>query len=105
MPTPLSRSPYAGLTGARAATTATPALQAKAKSAAEDFEGVFLNSMFQQMLSSVKGDGPFGGGTGTAVWRSLLAEEYAKSFAKAGGIGIGTSVYGALLQQQEARKS
>lgn len=73
----------------------------KARSTAQDFEAVFLNSMFQQMFASVGGEGPFGGG-GTSVWRSFLTDEYAKSFAKAGGIGIGNEVYRALIAQQEA---
>jgi flagellar protein FlgJ len=77
-------------------------LAGKAKSAAQDFEAVFLNSMFQQMFSNI-GQGPFGGGPATSVWRSLLTDEYAKSFAKAGGIGIADHVQRALLAQQEIR--
>ena len=37
------------------------------------------------------------------VWRSFLTDQYAKSFAKAGGIGIANQVYHTLLAQQEAR--
>jgi hypothetical protein len=36
------------------------------------------------------------------VWRSFLTDEYAKSFAKAGGIGIAAHVYDTLIAQQEA---
>jgi Rod binding domain-containing protein len=39
------------------------------------------------------------------VWRSFLGEEYAKSFAKAGGIGLADHVYRALIAQQEARSA
>lgn len=77
-------------------------LERKAHSAAVDFEAQFLNSMFGQMLAGVRGDGPFGGGQAVGVWRSFLSEQYAKSFAKAGGIGIADHVYRALLAQQEA---
>ncbi|MFN3658940.1 MAG: flagellar assembly peptidoglycan hydrolase FlgJ [Pseudolabrys sp.] len=77
--------------------------KAKAKETAENFEAVFLNSMFQQMFTEVGGDGPFGGKGTTGVWRSLLTDEYAKSFAKAGGIGIADQVYSALIAQQEIR--
>ena len=49
--------------------------------------------MFQQMFTGIDGDGPFGGNGATKVWRSFLTEEYAKSFAKAGGIGIADQVY------------
>ena len=35
--------------------------KAKARAAAEDFEAVFLNSMFSQMFTGIDGEGPFGG--------------------------------------------
>ncbi len=76
---------------------------AKARAAAEDFEAVFLNSMFSQMMTKVEGEGPFGGGQANGVWRSFLTNEYAKSFAKAGGIGLAKHIYSALITQQEAR--
>jgi Rod binding domain-containing protein len=75
----------------------------KAKAASQDFEAVFLNSMFQQMFTGIQGEGPFGGSGATGVWRSFLTDEYSKSFAKAGGIGIADQVYSTLLTQQEAR--
>jgi Rod binding domain-containing protein len=80
------------------------ASKASAKATSENFEAVFLNSMFQQMFTGINGEGPFGGNGATGVWRSFLTDEYAKSFAKAGGIGIGDAVYSALLQQQEIRR-
>jgi len=83
--------------------TFTDASKAKAKAAAQDFEGVFLNSMIQQMFSGLQGEGPMGGNGATGVWRSFLTDEIAKNFAKAGGIGIADQVYGTLLAQQEAR--
>jgi Rod binding domain-containing protein len=77
--------------------------KAKARAMATDFEATFLNSMFGQMFTAVGGEGPFGGGGSAGVWRSFLSEEYSKSFAKAGGIGIADHVYRALIAQQEAR--
>ena len=79
------------------------AAKAKAKAAAQNFEAVFLNSMFQEMFTDIGGDGPFGGKGATGVWRSLLTDEYAKTFAKAGGIGIADQVYKSLMAHQEAR--
>jgi flagellar protein FlgJ len=76
----------------------------KARAAAEDFEAVFLNSMFNNMFTGIDGEGPFGGSGGVGVWRSFLTEEYAKSFAKQGGIGLADHVYKTLLAQQEARQ-
>lgn len=87
--------------GVAAASAPTP--QTKAAAASQNFEAVFLNSMFQAMFTGIDGDGPFGGGgTGGGLWRSFLSDEYAKSMAKAGGIGIAADVYRTLLGAQEA---
>ena len=84
-------------------TDAAGSRAAKAKASGEDFEAMFLNSMFQQMFTGLEGEGPMGGQGATGIWRSFLTDEYAKGFAKAGGIGIADQVYSALLQQQEVR--
>ncbi len=81
----------------------SPQAQAKAQSTATDFEAMFLNSMFSQMTSSLKGEGPFGDTPGTGVWRSMLTDEYSKSFAKAGGVGISNDVFRTLILQQANR--
>jgi flagellar protein FlgJ len=81
----------------------SPQAQAKAKAAATDFEAMFLNSMFSQMTSGIKGEGPFGDTQGTGVWRSMLTEQHSKSFAKAGGVGISNDVYRTLILQQAGR--
>lgn len=83
------------------APTGAQSLQTRARAKAEDFEAVFLNTMFQQMYTGVEGDGPFGGGTGVGIWRSFLTDQYAKSMVKAGGIGLADHVYRSLLGQQE----
>src|ERR1043165_10303466 len=75
----------------------------KARAAAEDFEAMFLNSMFSQMMTGIEGEGPFGGNQATGVWRSFLTNEYSKAFAKAGGIGLGKHVYSALIAKQARR--
>lgn len=75
--------------------------QAKAREAAQDFEAVFLNAMFSQMFTEIDGDGPFGGSQAAGVWRSFLTDEYARSFAKAGGVGLAEDVYRNLLEIQE----
>lgn len=91
-----------------AARGSNPLAAAKAKASkgmreqAESFEASFLNSMFQQMFTGVDGDGPIGGSQGVGVWRSFLTDEFAKSFAKNGGIGLAEPVYRSLLAHQEA---
>ena len=79
-----------------------PAVAAKARATAQDFEAMFLNSMFGQMFSNV-GDGPFSGGHAAKTWQSMLTDEYARTVAKSGGVGIADSVYRQLIAQQEAR--
>jgi len=81
----------------------SPEKQQKAKTASQDFEAVFLNSMFQQMSSGVKGEGPFGDTPGTGPWRAMLTDEYAKGISKAGGVGIAADVYRTLIMQQAGR--
>jgi flagellar protein FlgJ len=88
-----------------ALTKVSPEVQKKAKTKAQDFEAMFINSMFSQMTSGIKGDGPFGDTPGTGPWRSMLTEQYSKSFAKAGGIGISNDVYRTLILQQANRAS
>ena len=90
---------------ADALTKVSPKAQTKAKATATDFEAMFLNSMFSQMTSGIKGEGPFGDTPGTGVWRSMLTEQYSKSFAKAGGLGISNDVYRTLILQQANRAS
>jgi Rod binding domain-containing protein len=85
---------------ANALTKVSPKAQAKAKSTATDFEAMFLNQMFSQMTNGLKGEGPFGDTPGTGVWRSMLTEQYSKSFAQAGGVGISNEVYRTLILQQ-----
>ena len=86
-----------------ASTPSSSPLKAKAKEAAQNFESVFLNTMFNSMFTGIEGDGPFGGSGATGVWRSMLTEQYARSFGKAGGIGIADQVYKSLLAQQEVK--
>jgi len=88
---------------AEALTKVSPQAQAKAQATATDFEAMFLNSMFSQMTSGLKGEGPFGNTPGTGVWRSMLTEQYSKSFAKSGGVGISSEVYRTLIIQQARR--
>ena len=88
---------------AEALTKVPEATQKKIRGQAQDFEAMFLNSMFSQMTSGIKGEGPFGDTPGTGVWRSMLTDEYSKSFAKAGGVGISNDVFRTLILQQAKR--
>ena len=81
----------------------SPEAQRKTRAKAQEFEAMFLNSMFSQMTTGVKGEGPFGDTTGTGAWRSMITDEYAKSFAKSGGVGISNDVFRSLILQQANR--
>jgi flagellar protein FlgJ len=78
----------------------SPQVKAKAKTQAQNFEGMFINSMFSEMTNGLKGEGPFGNTIGTGIWRSMQIEQYSKSFAQAGGVGIAKNVYRTLIMQQ-----
>ena len=95
-------SPATAGIGPSPAITVSPAVAAKARATAQDFEAVFLNSMFGQMFTHVN-EGPFNGGQAANTWRTFLTDEYSKNFAKAGGIGIADSVYKELIALQEAK--
>jgi Rod binding domain-containing protein len=88
---------------ADALTRVPEATQKKIRGQARDFEAMFLNSMFSQMTSGLKGEGPFGDTPGTGVWRSMLTDQYSKSFAKAGGVGLSNDVFRTLILQQANR--
>jgi len=93
-------APTSELGNSQATQDPTAVIKTKAKAASEKFEAMFLNSMFQQMFTGVDGDGPFGGSGALKVWRSFLTDEYAKTFARNGGVGIASHVYDQLLRHQ-----
>ncbi len=77
--------------------------EAATRKAAKDFEGVFLSEMMGAMFEGIKTDGPFGGGAGEGMMRSLMIDEYSKSIAARGGIGIADNVYRELVHIQESQ--
>ena len=81
----------------------TSARAGKAHQQAQDFEAMFLSSMFQNMFTAIGEDGPLGSSNGVAPWRSFLTQEFGKAFAKSGGVGLADHVYRSLMAHQEAR--
>lgn len=77
---------------------------AKAWAAAQDFEAQFISTMTQSMFAGLKTDGPFGGGQGEDMFRSLLVDQYGTQIAKSGGVGIADTIYSEILKLQEAAK-
>jgi flagellar protein FlgJ len=76
------------------------ARRGKIKETAQSFEATFLSSMMQQMFAGLDTSGPFGGGAGEEMFRSVLTEAMAKQMTRAGGIGIADSVRREMLKLQ-----
>jgi Rod binding domain-containing protein len=76
---------------------------AQVRRQAEEFEGIFLNTLTKQMFSSIKTDDTaMGGGFGEETWRSMQAEQLAATMAQNGGLGIADQLMPDLLALQEA---
>ncbi|MCG8493932.1 MAG: rod-binding protein [Sneathiellales bacterium] len=75
--------------------------QQKARAAAEDFEAFFLSQMLNTMSAGIQTDETFGGGESEKIFRSMLNDEYSKSMARQGGIGIADAVFREMLAMQE----
>ncbi len=76
------------------------------KKTGQEFESMFLSQMMGHMFSGIKSNALFGGGQAEEMFRSLLTDEYGKSIAKAGGIGIADQVVrSVLLQFQETSQN
>ena len=93
---------------AAAASLAKPALPPgsaknveQAGKVAKDFEAVFINEIMGAMFEGVSTDGPFGGGPGETIFRSMMIENYSKTIAAQGGFGLAAAVKRELLNAQE----
>ena len=75
------------------------------RAAAVEFEQFFIAQMLEHMFAGISTDGPFGGGNGESIFRSLLNSEYAKIISRAGGVGIADSVHREILRLQESETS
>ncbi|PVB59286.1 rod-binding protein [Labrenzia sp. 011] len=75
-----------------------------ASKAAKEFEAVFLNTMLQNMFTGLDQGGTWGSGHGADAWQSLLIDEYARTIAENGGIGLADSVERELLSLQEGAR-
>jgi flagellar protein FlgJ len=89
----------------RSAKPALPHLSAKnadqVDKVSKDFEAVFINEIMGAMFEGVKTDGPFGGGPGEGIFRSMMIEHYSKTIAGQGGFGLAAAVKRELLRAQE----
>ena len=63
-------------------------------------ESQFLSMMLAQMFQGVPTDGPFGGGFGEEMFRSMMTDAMAKEVTKSGGIGLADTVQREMLKMQ-----
>ena len=75
--------------------------KAKIEETAESFESFFLSRMMETMFEGVSTNGLFGGGNAEKIYRSMLLDEYGKTMAQTGGIGIKDYVMTSILEMQE----
>ncbi|MCR4376881.1 MAG: rod-binding protein [Rhodospirillales bacterium] len=68
---------------------------------AQEFEAIYLSQMLKPMFEGIQAEEPFGGGNAEDMYRSLMIDEYGKSLAKSGGIGIADQVMREMLKMQE----
>ena len=71
------------------------------KEAAEAFEAFYLAQALEPMFANTTPSGPFSGGPGEEMWRSLQIQEYGKALAQNGGIGLADSVMAEMVKMQE----
>ena len=74
---------------------------AATKKVAQQFEGVLVSEMLNDMFQGVGTGGMFGGGPGEEMFRSLMIDEYGKQIARQGGLGLADGVTRELLKRQE----
>lgn len=81
-----------------------PMASDQVRRAAEEFEAVFIAQMMAPMFEGLETDEMFGGGPGEDLYRSILVEEYGKSIARAGGIGLSDAIQREIIRLQEANQ-
>ncbi|HAH11493.1 MAG TPA: chemotactic signal-response protein chel, partial [Alphaproteobacteria bacterium] len=71
---------------------AARAVPDKVKTAAQEFEAVLIGQMLEPMWAGLDTKGPFGGGTGETIFRSLMIQEIGRQMSDQGGMGLAANV-------------
>ncbi|MCL2473788.1 MAG: rod-binding protein [Alphaproteobacteria bacterium] len=77
----------------------------KIERTAKDFEAMFATEMMRPIFDTVPVNSLFGGGNAENIARSFLLQEYGKSIASTGSLGIAPMVKEAMLRLQEANNN
>jgi Rod binding domain-containing protein len=56
--------------------------------------------MLGQMFTGIETDGPFGGGFGEEMFRSVMTDALGKEMTRAGGIGLSDTIQREILKMQ-----
>ena len=66
----------------------------------QDFEAVFISEMIRPMFDTVEVDSTFGGGRAEEIFKSMMINEYGKTLAANGGVGMADQVKESLIALQ-----
>jgi flagellar protein FlgJ len=94
-------SPAAAMTQLSVRAHAKKMTDAEMDKTAQDFESMFLSQMMAPMFGDSTGESQFGNGDTKDIYKKMMLDEYGKSMAKSGGIGIASFVKKELLKMQE----
>ena len=67
---------------------------------ARDFEASFISQMLGTMFEGIEPEGPFGGGSGEAAFKSFLMDAVAQQMSRAGGLGLADDLTREMLKMQ-----
>ena len=95
------QTPAQSLSNSKLANVGDEKTRAKIEETAANFESFFLSRMMETMFDGISTNGLFGGGNAEKIYRSMLLDEYGKSMAQTGGIGIKDYVMTSILEMQE----
>ena len=84
-----------------ARTTDADTLRFRAREQAREFESVFLTIFVQEMFSGLDSESEFSGGYAEGIYKSMMAEQYADTIARSGGIGLADHVYAEIIKAQQ----
>ncbi len=70
------------------------------KQLCQDFEAIFLNSLFQEMRRTIPEGGLMGESPGTDLFQEMMDMEVAGEMAHRGGLGLAQGLYRQFLEAQ-----
>jgi peptidoglycan hydrolase FlgJ len=78
--------------------------QSGLKQLCEDFESIFINSLFQEMRKSIPDEGYLEHDIGMDIFQEMMDMEVAGEMSRRGGIGLGPLLYEQLRNKYDLDK-